>query len=468
MTRRNLTVLILSAVVALCCYRSAPRVHYSRTIDRVLNLVESKYLFYESEFLEEDEDSRQTRRQRLLHAALAGVAETLDRNSSYLPPAKAEAFSKDMRQRFGGLGVLVRYDEDADRIRVIYPLRNTPAWRAGVRALDLVMAVDGKDTKGLKTAEATELMKGPFGEALELTVLHPGEKEPETLRLIRGDVSVPSVFGYTRRPEPVGPRKDDGTLDRSWNFFIQDHPEIGYVRIEKFGDRTVDELERVLTFVDHEIEALILDLRGNPGGALDAAVEACDLFIDEGDIVKTKDRHKRVRDRWRASPSATIFPQDIPIVVLVNGDSRAVVVGQRTFGKGTVQNVFDLRGNKGSFKLTTATYWRPSGKNIHKMPDATEADEWGVRPDPGLAIEFPEALRQVVTFHRELSLYRQQGLLGDGQFAGADASRLAGSELEGVGQAVARALVLATGHDPQLAAAVEYLREKIDDEPAGT
>ena len=220
---------------------------------------------------------------------------------------------------------------------------------------------------------------------------------PLDLSLTRAEIRVDSVLGDTRND------------DDSWNFRLQEHPEIGYIRIGSegfsprggFGDRTADEIKAALaTLDDRKLKGLILDLRFNGGGRLDAAIDVCSQFLPPGEIVvTTKGRDGRVLTEERSSGPGTF--RDVPMVVLVNSMSasaseivaaclqdhhRAAISGQRSYGKGTVQKVLPVEGNESVLKLTTATYWRPSNKNIHRDKDAKETDEWGVVPDKELAL----------------------------------------------------------------------------------
>jgi carboxyl-terminal processing protease len=208
-----------------------------------------------------------------------------------------------------------------------------------------------------------------------------------------------------------------------------------------------------LDFNDHPVDALILDLRGNPGGLLTAAVEICDMFIDRGTIVSTRGRGRTVKSKYEANPENTIVPKEMPVVVLTNGASasaseivaaclqdhkRAVVVGARSFGKGTVQNVIRLEGGKSALKLTTASYWRPSGKNIHRGENATDDQDWGVRPNKGFEVKL-----DAEEVERLLRARRDRDIL---------------PVVDSDGQPPPR-------EDPQLDKAVEYLQQQLA-EPA--
>jgi len=207
--------------------------------------------------------------------------------------------------------------------------------------------------------------------------------------LERAVVPIESVLGDTRRP------------DGSWDFHLAEDPEIGYVRIVLFGEHTTEELKRVFAELIPQVRGLIVDLRGNQGGILDAAVETCDLFLSQGEIVREVRRGNQLQEVFRAVPGNDQIPPEMPVAILVDMFSasaseivasclqdhgRAVIVGQRTWGKGTVQQLLELEGGRSALRLTTANYWRPSGVNIHRRKDAKESDTWGVRPNEGYEV----------------------------------------------------------------------------------
>ena len=270
-------------------------------------------------------------------------------------------------------------------------------------------------------------------------------------------------------------RGDTRHSDGSWDYFLESHPQIGYIRINTFGDRTASEVKKALNYNGHDIQGLILDLRDNPGGLLTAAVEVCDIFIDrahyDGRIVTTRGRH-RVRDEHIASDE-TSFPKSLPIVVLINGMSasaseivaacladhqRAIVVGERSWGKGTVQNIIEMEGGQSALKLTTASYWRPNGENIHRGRDKegkrkNEDEVWGVRPTKGFRVDLDDQQRSRMYKVRRKRDY--ENLLGPNNqpmVIELDESESNESKEED------------EPSDPQLDKAIEYLLEKIDRE----
>jgi carboxyl-terminal processing protease len=326
-------------------------------------------------------------RRELFEAAIEGILEKLDPYSNYISPEELSRFKTSVEQEFGGIGIQVGPDRDGG-LRVTSPLYGTPAYRAGLMAGDRIVEVEGESTEGLSLDEAVRRMKGEAGTKVTLTVLHPDGKRA-TYTIEREVIHVQSVLGISR--------KDDDT----WNYMLDQDKKIGYVRLTAFSRDTVKELRSAIKDLqDHGMKGLVLDLRFNPGGLLNAAIEVSDMFVSEGRIVSTRGKNTPERT-WEAEKSGTF--ETFPMVVLVNhfsasaseivaaclqDHSRAIVIGERTWGKGSVQNVVDLEEGKSALKLTTASYWRPSGKNIHRGPKSEESDEWGVKPNEGYEVKF--------------------------------------------------------------------------------
>jgi carboxyl-terminal processing protease len=328
-------------------------------------------------------------RRKLVEAALKGMMDELDPYSNYISPAELTQFNVQVEQEFSGIGIQVMIDAQTQRLTVTSPLPGTPAYKAGVRAGDTIMEINGKTTEKMTVADAVKILKGKEGEEVTIGVLHRGNSQVEQLKMPRARIHVPTVMGDSYNP------------DGNWNFMLDPEKKIGYVRLSAFSRNTAKELKHTLTDLkSHDMKALILDLRFNPGGLLTSAVEIADLFLDEGKIVSTKGRNTEERVQY-ARRSGTF--SGFPMAVLVNHYSasaseivsaalqdhkRAVVVGERTWGKGSVQNVIELESGKSALKLTTASYHRPSGKNIHRFPDSKESDEWGVMPDENYSVPF--------------------------------------------------------------------------------
>ena len=428
MPRRNLAVLIAVSMISLACYQRANR-RYGEMYDTfagAMDTIQARYV--------EPVDDRE-----LFEGAMTGMVGQLDEHSAFFPPREYNELQDDLDQEFGGIGIQVGLDAETQVLTVTSPLVGTPAYRAGILAGDKILEVDGKSTDGFTMDEAMTALRGEPGEMVRLKVLHLSDTEPVVMEIVREIIEIETVLG------------DAHAADGSWNFVLEEHPEIGYVRITQFGQNTAAELEEALDWLaERETEALILDLRNDPGGLLDAAIEVCDLFVERGLIVSTRGRGGEELESWTAEADGTF--SGFPMVVLVNGYSasaseivaaclqdheRAAIVGQRTYGKGSVQDVIPLENNNSALKLTIASYWRPSGKNIHQLRDAKEDAEWGVLPDPGLEVKIEaEAFEKLFLARRDRDVVRPA------------ASAPSAGPLE--------------RHDPQLDKAVEHLLPQLE------
>lgn len=336
--------------------------------------------------------------QALFNGAMRGMVNVLrahdDEHSQFIPAAKRESEVEEIRQEFAGIGILIQLLGEPPTPTVLGPPEpGSPANLAGIQAADRIVAVDGQPSAELTLEEFTAAVRGPIGEPVTLTIERFGEPRPLDIRLERGIVHVPSIRGDLRDAE-----------DR-WIFRLAEQPEIGYIRITKFGDKTVAEVETALAeLTESRLRGLILDVRDNGGGVMDAAVVISDLFLKAGlPIVTTRDRDGRVLRREVSTEKGDYL--DVPLAVIINGDSasaseivaaclqdwnRAAIVGERTYGKGTVQRIMRLESGRSELRITSATYWRPSGRNIHRMPADGPDDQWGVHPSPGLEVSLDE------------------------------------------------------------------------------
>jgi carboxyl-terminal processing protease len=315
-------------------------------------------------------------RRELVDAAIEGVMGKLDPYSSYIPPAELAGFRSSIDSEFGGIGVQITLD--SGQLKILSPIVGSPAYRHGLQAGDKIFKIDDQPTKGLTLDTAVKLLKGRAGTKVRLNIQHPDQKKSQDLAISREMIQVETVLGDRRKP------------DDSWNFLYDNDRKIGYMRLSAFSRETAQELRAAIEQVgEANMSGLILDLRFNPGGLLGSAIEISDMFLSEGKIVSTEGRNTKPRV-WNAKPENT-FAQ-VPLVVLVNRYSasaseivaaclqdhgRATIVGERTWGKGSVQNIIELEGGKSALILTTAAYQRPSGKPIHRFPDAKD---WGVTP----------------------------------------------------------------------------------------
>lgn len=341
-------------------------------------------------------------RRELMEAAIHGVLSKLDQYSNYISPDDLGQFKTSVENQFGGIGIQIDVSRDG-RIVVISPLVGSPAYRAGVQAEDLIVEIDGKPTDEIRTVDdAVIRLKGEPGTKVTITTLRPSTGERKAIEIERELVHLETVMG------------DQRNNNDTWDFMLDRERKIGYIRITGFGRDTEQDVVRALDELKRQkMRGLILDLRFNPGGLLTTAIAVADLFVTKGKIVSTEGRNTKSRS-WDAREDGTY--EGFPMVVLVNRFSasaseivsaclqdhkRALIIGERTWGKGSVQNVVELEGGKSALKLTTASYQRPSGKNIHRFPDAKESDEWGVLPDPGYAMKLEDAeLRQLIAARR--------------------------------------------------------------------
>jgi len=252
----------------------------------------------------------------------------------------------------------------------------------------VILEVDDKPTDGMTREKAVEILQGRPGTTVKLVVQHPGADKRETITIRRAIIDLPSVLADVRKP------------DDRWDFMFDKDKKIGYIRITSFIQSTTEDLKKALAELKEQgVKGLVLDLRDDPGGLLSTAVEVADLFVEDGVIVSTRGRNLREKT-YEAEKEGTY--SDMPMAVLVNQHSasaaeilsaclqdhkRATIVGQRSYGKGSVQNILPLDNGESVLKLTVATYWRPSGKNIHRFKNAKESDEWGVSPDPGMEVK---------------------------------------------------------------------------------
>ena len=335
--------------------------------------------------------------QTLLRYAVQGMLEQLDPHSAFLDNADYDALQIDTSGEFGGIGIEVGMEDG--NLRIIAPMDDSPAAAAGLLAEDTIIMLDDKSVKGLSLGEAVEKMRGPIGTDLRLMILRESVDKPFEVTLTRDRIEVKSVRSQL--------------LDAAY----------GYVRIAQFQNNTGREVERALKRLDQQAEGLqglILDLRNNPGGVLPASVEVVDHFLEEGRIVYTEGRIEESSVSYEAQPGEVLAA--LPIVILVNGGSasaseivagamqdhgRALILGTKTFGKGSVQTVIDLEDNL-AMKLTTARYFTPKGRSIQAMgiePDIV------VRPVQRSALEYQE--------YGEDNL---SGRLGNGKEGGADSS----------------------------------------------
>ena len=338
---------------------------------RLLNLFGDVFEQVKSKYVEEVDDKQ------LIEAAINGMLTSLDPHSSYLNMDNFEEMQVDTRGEFGGLGIEVTMEEGF--VKVISPIYDTPAEKAGLQPGDYITHIDGTPIRGLGLNEAVEMMRGKVNTDIRLTIMRKGEAAPFDVTLPRAVIKIQSV-----RSEA----KDD----------------VGYIRITKFNEQTYSGLQRAITDmrdqIGPEMKGLVIDLRNNPGGLLDQAISVSDAFLDKGEIVSTRPRDTENTERYNARPGD--LADGLPMIVLVNDGSasaseivagalqdhrRAVIMGTRSFGKGSVQTILPMPGNV-ALRLTTARYYTPSGKSIQEV---------GIVPDiivPQARVESIEAAQR--------------------------------------------------------------------------
>ena len=389
MSRWNLAWLItvpMTVLMGLVLSYAAPNKERDKdyklvkTIVDVLAEVDSHYV------RDLDDDARK----KLVEDMINGGLEKLDRYSAYMNAEELKQFETANEGNFFGVGIQLGTDPKTGMLMVISPMVGTPAYEAGVLAGDLIVKIDDKSTESMRLNEAVKLIQGKEGTKVKLTVIHEAGRETDVIPITRAKIEVRSVLGYKRNDDD--PKK--------WDWFVENG--IAYIRLVQFIDHTTEDLRKAVQSAEEGgAKALVLDLRDNPGGLLSSAIEVSDTFLSEGAIVSTRDRNNRGR-KWDAKDEGTLF-KGKPLAVIINKNSasaseivsaalqdnkRAVIVGERSFGKGSVQKIIKLNTDPPTaLKLTTDTYWRPSGVNIHRHEDAKETDDWGVRPDKDKGLE---------------------------------------------------------------------------------
>ena len=342
-------------------------------------------------------------------------------------PDRMRRFSQMIKGNFVGVGIMIRHDDRRD-IQVINPLEGGPAFRSGVEPDDRITAVDGKSTVGWTLNKAVDSITGPAGQDVTLTVKRDGVEQPLDIKLTREEIKIRSVNGWwkkalTDRGNPV------------WDWYIDPTAGIGYIRLTSFNDDSFEDFNRAIDEMraERKLNGLILDLRFNPGGLLKAAVDFSNAFIEEGNIVAGQDRQGRQVWQMRAQPQNAIY-KDLPLVVLVNQGSasaseivsgclkahdRAVVIGDRSFGKGSVQTVHGCGDGRADaqLKLTTQYYILPPGPGetaprlVHKRPGSTD---WGVYPD--LVVKMtPDQIEKATALRQNADVIEQKKTKADAE-----------------------------------------------------
>ena len=378
MRKTSLILLGAAAGIALTLVVVQPRTLFFGSSARAavadtykqLNLFGDVFERVRADYVEKPDDTK------LIENAINGMLTNLDPHSSYMDPKSFRDMQVQTRGEFGGLGIEVTMEEGL--IKVVSPIDDTPASKAGVQANDLITKLDDDQVQGLTLNQAVEKMRGPVNTKIRLTIMRKGSDKPLELTLTRDIIRV--------RPVRAEVKNDD----------------VGFIRMTQFNEQTTEGLKKGIAEIkakiaDDKLKGYILDLRNNPGGLLDQAISVSDAFLEKGEIVSTRGRNAEETQRFNARGGDLTGHK--PIIVLVNGGSasaseivagalqdhkRATVLGTRSFGKGSVQTIIPLGSGNGALRLTTARYYTPSGRSIQAK---------GITPDIEVLQDVPEEVK---------------------------------------------------------------------------
>ena len=346
---------------------------------RQLNLFGDVFERIRSDYVEEPEDSA------LVESAIQGMLTSLDPHSSYLNQKNFRDMQVQTRGEFGGLGIEVTMEDGF--VKVVTPIDDTPAAKAGVMAGDVITKLDGEEVQGLTLSEAVEKMRGPVKTPIILTIRREGADDPLEIKVVRDIIQIRSVRSEAKE-------------------------DVGYIRVTSFNEQTFDGLKKAIDDLttaigEDKLKGFVIDLRNNPGGLLDQAISVSDAFLERGEIVSTRGRDPNAAQRYNARSGDLTHGK--PVIVLVNGGSasaseivagalqdhrRATVLGTRSFGKGSVQTIIPL-GSNGALRLTTARYFTPAGRSIQAT---------GIEPDIIVEQDLPDELKGKTETAGEASL----------------------------------------------------------------
>ena len=389
MRKTSLVLLSVAAGAAATLFLTQPRSALvgstaraaSSDTYRQLNLFGDVFERVRSDYVEKPDDSK------LIETAISGMLTGLDPHSSYMDAKSFRDMQVQTRGEFGGLGIEVTMEDGL--IKVVSPIDETPASKAGIMANDIISNLDDEPVQGLTLNQAVEKMRGPVNTKIKLKIIRKGQDKPIEVTLVRDNIRVRSVRARVE--------SDD----------------IAYIRITTFNEQTTEGLKREMANLttqigSDKIKGYILDLRNNPGGLLEEAVSVSDAFLDRGEIVSTRGRNAEETQRRTAKPGD--LAKGKPVIVLINGGSasaseivagalqdhkRATLLGTRSFGKGSVQTIIPLGSGNGALRLTTARYFTPSGKSIQAK---------GIIPDIEVQQDVPDDLKSKTDTKGEASL----------------------------------------------------------------
>ena len=348
---------------------------------RQLDLFADVYERVRTDYVEKPDDNK------LVQSAINGMLAGLDPHSSYMDPGSLRDLQVQTRGEFGGLGIEVTMEDGL--VKVVAPIDETPAAKAGVMANDIITKLDDEQVRGLTLNQAVEKMRGPANTKIKLTIMRKGQDKPIDVTIVRDVIRVKSVRSHT------------------------EGDDVGYIRVTQFNEQTTEGLKKAISDLTSQlgadkIKGFVIDLRNNPGGLLDQAISVSDAFLDKGEIVSTRGRNAEETQRFNAHKGD--LTKGKPLIVLINGgsasaseivagalqdDKRATLVGTRSFGKGSVQTIIPISADKGALRLTTARYFTPSGRSIQAK---------GIEPDIKVLQEVPADVKARTDVEGEASL----------------------------------------------------------------
>jgi carboxyl-terminal processing protease len=399
MRKTSLVLLGAAAGAALTLVLSQPRTVFvgaaakaaASDTYRQLNLFGDVFERVRSDYVEKPDDGK------LIDSAINGMLTGLDPHSSYMDPKSFKDMQIQTRGEFGGLGIEVTMEDGL--VKVVAPIDETPAHKAGVLAGDIITHLDDEPVQGLTLNQAVEKMRGPVNTKIRLKIMRKGVEKPTEVSIVRDIIRVRSVRSRI------------------------ESDEIAYVRVTQFNEQTTDGVKKALNDMQAQmgdkLKGFVLDLRNNPGGLLDQAISVSDAFLEKGEIVSTRGRNAEETQRFNAR--AGDLSKTKPIIVLINGGSasaseivagalqdhkRATVIGTRSFGKGSVQTIIPLGSGNGALRLTTARYFTPSGRSIQAK---------GISPDIEVLQDVPDDMKARTDTKGEASLRGHLKAEGDEQ-----------------------------------------------------
>ncbi len=399
MRKTSLILLGAAAGAALTLITTQPRIVFDGSSARAaaadtyrqLSLFGDVFERVRSDYVEKPDDGK------LVESAINGMLAGLDPHSSYMDAKSFRDMQVQTRGEFGGLGIEVTMEDGL--IKVVAPIDDTPAHKAGIMANDIITKLDDEQVQGLTLNQAVEKMRGPVNTKIKLTIMRKGQDKPIEVSITRDVIRVRSV---------------------RWHL---EGDDVGYIRITQFNEQTTEGLRRAINELSNQagdkLKGMVIDLRNNPGGLLDQAISVSDAFLERGEIVSTRGRNAEETQRYNAR--AGDLTKGKPLIVLINGGSasaseivagalqdhkRATIIGTRSFGKGSVQTIIPLGSGNGALRLTTARYFTPSGRSIQAK---------GIVPEIEVLQDVPDELKARTDTRGEASLRGHLKAEGDEQ-----------------------------------------------------